>query len=238
MVRALAPFTLDTLVAEVARHADGVGIDALQFALATPVPRRTLQRHLAALVAARRLVTVGAARALRYRAPPSYGAAQAATSVAGGVAETPAPYFPLSDESRAIRDAIRAPLHTRRPVAYDIAFLEAYEPNRTHYLPESLRAQLRSLGRSRVDEAAPAGTFARDILGRLLIDLSWASSRLEGNTYSRLDTERLIEHGRAAEGKDAFETQMILNHKAAIEYLAGTPDVAVDALNDLGAVPN
>ncbi len=75
---------------------------------------------------------------------------------------------------------------------------------------------------------AAAGTFARDILQRLLIDLSWASSRLEGNTYSRLDTERLIEHGRAAEGKDAIETQMILNHKAAIDYLVHAPSVAVD----------
>lgn len=44
-------------------------------------------------------------------------------------------------------------------------------------------------------------------------------SRLEGNTYTRLDAERLIEFGQAAEGKDALETQMILNHKAAIEYL-------------------
>ena len=68
-------------------------------------------------------------------------------------------------------------------------------------------------------ENTPAGTFARDILNRLLIDLSWASSQLEGNTYSQLDTERLIEFGQAAEGKDAMETQMILNHKSAIEYL-------------------
>jgi Fic family protein len=57
------------------------------------------------------------------------------------------------------------------------------------------------------------------VLDRLLVDLSWASSRLEGNTYSLLDTKRLIEHGQAAEGKDAAETQMILNHKAAIEFL-------------------
>jgi hypothetical protein len=49
---------------------------------------------------------------------------------------------------------------------------------------------------------------------------------LEGNTYSRLDTERLIEFGQAAEGKDAFETQMILNHKQAIEYLVLDPSHA------------
>jgi hypothetical protein len=85
------------------------------------------------------------------------------------------------------------------------------------------------LGRSPADHA-PAGTFARDILTRLLIDLSWASSRLEGNTYNRLDTERLIQFGEVAEGKDAIETQMILNHKMAIEYLVHDADrVAVNA---------
>ena len=91
-------------------------------------------------------------------------------------------------------------------------------PIKRTYLPETLRAQLHSLGRS-PSEQTPAGTFARDILNRLLIDLSWASSKLEGNTYTRLDTKRLIEFGQAAEGKDALETQMILNHKSAIEYL-------------------
>lgn len=103
-------------------------------------------------------------------------------------------------------------------MGYKQAFLEHYTPNGTAYLPESLRAQLHALGRPPV-ENTPAGTFARDILNRLLIDLSWASSQLEGNTYTRLDTERLIEFGQAAAGKDALETQMILNHKAAIEYL-------------------
>ena len=71
----------------------------------------------------------------------------------------------------------------------------------------------------------PAGTFARDIYERLLIDLAWSSSRLEGNTYNRLDTQNLLEHGIRAEGKDASDAQMLLNHKKAIaargEYLAG-----------------
>ena len=65
----------------------------------------------------------------------------------------------------------------------------------------------------------PAGTYARQILNRLLIDLSWNSSRLEGNTYSLLDTERLLELGEEAEGKQQLEAQMILNHKEAIEFL-------------------
>ena len=57
-------------------------------------------------------------------------------------------------------------------------------------------------------------------MDRLLIDLSWNSSRLEGNTYSLLDTQRLFEQGDSAEGKAAEETQMILNHKSSIEMLA------------------
>ena len=65
----------------------------------------------------------------------------------------------------------------------------------------------------------PAGTHGRAVLNRLLIDLSWASSQLEGNTYSRLDTKALIEHGQISSGKALTETQMILNHKAAIELL-------------------
>ena len=57
-----------------------------------------------------------------------------------------------------------------------------------------------------------AGTYARDTLTRLIIDLSWASSRLEGNTYSRLETQNPIELKQAADGKDQREAQMILNH--------------------------
>ncbi len=69
-----------------------------------------------------------------------------------------------------------------------------------------------------------AGTYARHILHRLLIDLSWNSSRLEGNTYSLLETEHLFMAGEIPDGKSAFETQMILNHKAAIEFLVGAAE--------------
>ena len=74
------------------------------------------------------------------------------------------------------------------------------------------------MGRSSDDQQL-AGTYAQQIFNRLLIDLSWNSSRLEGNTYSLLETERLLEQGEAAEGKNAMETQMLLNHKDAIELL-------------------
>ena len=52
-----------------------------------------------------------------------------------------------------------------------------------------------------------------------MIDLSYNSSRLEGNTYSLLDTQKLILEGASAEGKMEEEKMMILNHKEAIRYL-------------------
>lgn len=144
-------------------------------------------------------------------------------------------YVPTSPEGEAIKAYVRQAPQLRKPVGYQLAFLEQYHPNQTAYLPLPLREQLHSLGRSPA-EKTPAGTFARDILNRLLIDLSWASSQLEGNTYSRLDTERLIAFGEVAEGKDAIETQMILNHKEAIQYLVCHFENAVLTTNTVMAL--
>ncbi|MBI2519531.1 MAG: Fic family protein [Bdellovibrio sp.] len=54
---------------------------------------------------------------------------------------------------------------------------------------------------------------------KLVIDLSWASSNIEGNTYSLLETEGLLKYNQTAKGKNFQEAQMILNHKSAIEYI-------------------
>ncbi|MBU6232211.1 Fic family protein [Patescibacteria group bacterium] len=54
---------------------------------------------------------------------------------------------------------------------------------------------------------------------RFVIELSWKSSKIEGNTYSLLDTERLIKEGISVPGKAGDEAAMILNHKAAFEFI-------------------
>jgi fido (protein-threonine AMPylation protein) len=102
-------------------------------------------------------------------------------------------------------------------------FLDDYRPNVSMYLPEHTRQRLLASGRVANPERPP-GTFVREILDKLLIDLSWSSSRLEGNTYSFFETKRLIETGEAAAGKTPTETQMVLNHKAAIEFLVDSAD--------------
>ncbi len=205
---------LDQLAALIAAQPDGLGIDAIAKLQGNHLTRRTLQRRLALLTKQGRIQMLGEARAVRY-VPAPVPMLQATGEV----------YVPTSPEGEAIKAYVRQPRAMRAPVGYRQAFLEQYHPNHTAYLPQALRDQLHAMGRARTEQT-PAGTFARDILNRLLIDLSWASSMLEGNTYSRLDTERLIEFGQAAEGKDALETQMILNHKQAIEYLVLDPSHA------------
>lgn len=176
------------------------------------VARRTAQRWISEWLAQGRLLAQGEGRARRYRS---------GTATASPKASRQDPLIgalPLSADSRDILAYIDQPMQARKPVGYQREFLDSYQANTTWYLSETLRRQLHKMGRT-AQASAPAGTYSRAILNRLLIDLSWASSHLEGNTYSRLDTRELIEHGRAAQGKGAIETQMILNHKTAIELL-------------------
>jgi len=209
----------------IAEHPDGMRISVLEKSLFSHlfnINRRTLQRRLQRLVEDGRIVTEGESIALVYKPAPAVITAQliAPKPSLAAIVES---YVPVSPEGGIIRDLVRQPMMQRKPVGYQRTFLEEYEPGVTFYLPASLRAGFHEMGRTPAGKR-PAGTYAREILNRLLIDLSWASSRLEGNTYNRLDTQNLIEFGQVATGKDIQETQMILNHKAAIELLVEAAD--------------
>ncbi|MEK7463618.1 MAG: Fic family protein [Patescibacteria group bacterium] len=71
--------------------------------------------------------------------------------------------------------------------------------------------------RGREKNLTPA--ILRKELERITIELSWKSSKIEGNTYSLIDTEILIKDNKKAYGHDADEATMILNHKKAIDYI-------------------
>lgn len=182
--------------------------------------KRTLQRRLDQLVTEGKLIPTGAGRARRYFVPEKEPEPE---KYGGVVMEEPVVYRTgnewMSSDARDIRRTMQLPIFERMPVGYQGSFLESYQPNQTFYLPEILRNELEGLGQVGLSRL-PAGTYLRQVMDRLLIDLSWNSSRLEGNTYSLLETQRLLELGENADGKDTQETQMILNHKAAIEMLA------------------
>jgi hypothetical protein len=208
---------LEAILAIVADHPDGVQVRVIRDGLEFDLPPRMLQRRLALLIEQKRMVAEGRGKGRRYRLPVISGEAHpvsggAKPEVRGEV------YVQVSPEGEAIKQAVREPIQNRSPVGYNRTFLDDYRPNETFYIPLETRQRLLDMGRSQ-DGQRPAGTYARKIYSRLLIDLSWNSSRLEGNTYSLLETERLLELGEVAEGKDALEAQMILNHKSAIELL-------------------
>lgn len=229
-----SPQVFDTIVQIVKRFPHGASLEDILQALVPPLPRRSLQRYLAFLTMKNRLNAMGKARSRRYHLPPSEIDKNAAiifsqdnlpaknAPLAGKIENL----IPLSSVALSIQADVTQPIQARRPIGYNRDFLDKYRPNETYYLSESTRNYLFEIGTSR-DSERPAGTYARQILNRLLIDLSWNSSRLEGNTYSLLETERLLELGEAPEGKDSMEAQMILNHKAAIEFM-------VDSAEEMG----
>jgi Fic family protein len=211
MARKVDSEQAERLIRAIANHPDGATIEQIEAVLR--VPRRTLQRRLSELVNAGRISAIGRARQRKYQLL---------------VAEKRIEQLTASPAGQQVRQLVRRPLTERRPVGYVSAFLEGYRPNTDFYLEAATRKRLHERGRALGDER-PAGTYARQILSRLLVDLSWASSRLEGNTYTRLDTQNLIELGRRAPDKDQREAQMILNHKAAIEMLVeGVEEVRFD----------
>lgn len=212
----------DEIVALVGRFPKGARFRDIRSSLGSQISERSLHRRLDDLVKKHEIVRTGKARAARYKLASRTAEANVVEAPDTLQADAEA-YVPMSDAGSEIRAYIRQPIQNRRPVGYNRAFLERYQPNRTAYLLPEHQEHLHRIGGFASGER-PAGTYARNILDRLLIDLSWASSRLEGNTYTRLETQRLIEFGEAAEGKDQTEAQMILNHKLAIEMLVDGAD--------------
>ncbi|HEV3423496.1 MAG TPA: Fic family protein [Paraburkholderia sp.] len=170
----------------------------------------TVRRHLDALCSSGQLTRSGQARATRYRLAGVAAAVQTATLEEPSSVLHPA----WSRDAVELGRKLDAPLAARDPVTYRRAFVEDYVPNESWLMPQDLAEELYRAGRLR--EQQPAGTYARKVLEQLLIDLSWSSSRLEGNRYTMLATEELFKRGTAGSDADAV---MLLNHKTAIEFL-------------------
>jgi len=185
------------------------------------VPDRTLRNWLRELVEDGSIEAKGQRKGRRYLLRPR--------PVIPGTGELtlqgppPAIQSIFSANSQTLIRRVEAPLYDRPPATYREDWLRGYVPNESAYLTEKQRRDLAALGK-RDPIFGRAGTFIKKIYNRLLIDLAFNSSRLEGNTYTLLDTERLLLPGAAAPGKLDAERVMILNHKEAISYLVRSSD--------------
>jgi hypothetical protein len=225
---------MDAVEAAVASFSEGAAFQDIARALPIPLNTRTLQRRLAKLAKEGKIEKKGKTTGTRYyllQQPPAPDLEAGAPPEQDEQSEpkltlslTPSP------AGLEIFNAVARPRQERKRVSYVRDFLDAYRPNQTFYLPSEIRRELAPIGRV-TDKVEPAGTYARQVLDRLLIELSFHSSRLEGNRYSLLETKQLIEAGRTATGKAAEETQMILNHEGAIEFLVESAEtIGIDKL--------
>ena len=203
---------LQAILDVVAARPEGISAPRILEALGSPMPMRTLQYRLRRLVAEEKIVREGNASASVYRVPASIKPDMVTMETAGPAS------VPLSATGLAIMKYVSQSMAARKPVGYKFDLLDSYRPNEARYLREEERARLYEAGSFEFTQL-PAGTYTKRILDRLLIELSWNSSRLEGNTFSILDTKRLIHFLYAGEDKDLREIQMILNHKQAIDFL-------------------
>ncbi|MHB1177099.1 MAG: Fic family protein [Daejeonella sp.] len=210
---------LEELLAIINSFPDGANINEVAGRFTHSTSLRSLQRLLLKLSNEGHILITGAARSTKYQPIRKREEKQVATPTEPAAKSTnsAAPVIPLSDEGKHAFSLISVPIQQRVPVGYQQNFLKFYRPNLDSYLSNEAKERLTALGNTGIER--PAGTYAQQILNRLLIDLSWNSSRLEGNTYSLLDTERLIVQGEANDSKSAKEAQMILNHKDAIEFI-------------------
>ncbi len=134
--------------------------------------RRTLQRRLTLLSQRKEIVTKGLSRSMRYYLAELANKPKITTDELD---------IPLSRSAQNLLDLVKRPLLKREPVTYHRSFLESYQPNKDSYLTPAQIKKLSQLGRIQTP-IQPIGTYSKDILDRLLIDFSWNSSRLEGNT--------------------------------------------------------
>ena len=178
--------------------------------------RATINRYLKQLVEDKKLVSAGKGPATRYRLPIIHGAVAAAQ---GQATAHPQAYISptLSQEALELRAKLSQPLGARPHVSYQRKFVDDYAPNASSLLPQSLAEALHAEGR--MSGQQPAATYARKVLEQLLIDLSWASSKLEGNRLSLLETRELFKSGLSASDASDPDKVMLLNHKEAIEFM-------------------
>jgi len=193
-----------TVLHQLSQEAEPISLSGLLEKLGSDYAERSVRRWLSEMVAEGLVDKLGVKRATRYQIIH-----RADRDRAGGC---------FSAESIEIIEQVRRPIYERSPSAYSDHWFDAYQPNITFYIPIESRIRLEKAGQ-RSKREDPAGTYAHQIFNRLLIDLSYNSSRLEGNTYSLLDTQRLLLEGSSAEGKLDEEKIMILNHKEAIRYM-------------------
>ena len=163
----------------------------------------TLKRAIASLVGNGDIIVTGKARATRYSLSP-----QAHLLMPLNL-DT---YFAKDVDERQVQTYFNFQL-----IRDQLPTVELFTEDERKHLNE-----LQQMFRKHVDEMT-VNEYKKE-MERLGIDLSWKSSQIEGNTYSLLETERLLRESKTAEGKTKEEAIMLLNHKEALRFILDNTD--------------
>ena len=163
----------------------------------------TLKRMIAAGIKAGDIVAEGKARATRYRLSP-----QAQLLMPLNL-DT---YFALEVDERQVQSSYNFELING--LLAETRLFSDKEQSHLDALQDEFRQHVSEL----------TDNEYRKEMERLGIDLSWKSSQIEGNTYTLLETERLLRESKTAEGKTREEAVMLLNHKDALSFVLDNPD--------------
>lgn len=163
----------------------------------------TLKREIAAGVASGDIVVQGKARATRYSLSPQAHLLS-----------------PLNLDTYFAKDIDERQVQT----SYNFGLIRELLPAVKLFSDDEMQLLdgLQAIFRQHVAEMTE--TEYRKEMERLGIDLSWKSSQIEGNTYSLLETERLLRESKTADGKTKEEAVMLLNHKDALRFVLDNPD--------------
>jgi Fic family protein len=121
-------------------------------------------------------------------------------------------YFEKEIDERIIQDKFNSELISS--TLQNISIFTNTELDQLNNLQEKFKSNSSKLSKSEY----------KNELERLAIDLSWKSSQIEGNTYSLLETERLLKDKETAAGKTKDEATMLLNHKDALDFIIKNPN--------------
>lgn len=162
----------------------------------------TVRRELSKLVADGIIIVTGKAKLSRYSISPSYSLLMPVDI------ET---YFQKEIDERVITDTYNFGLLST--LTTTPAIFTKSEMERLITLQKTFLKNIATLSKSAYQSE----------MERLGIDLSWKSSQIEGNTYSLLETERLLKEKETALGKSKDEAIMLLNHKDALDFILENP---------------
>ncbi len=159
------------------------------------VSKRTLNRDIKKLIDEEYITTLGDSRGIKYQTLPSYNL-----------------IYPISLNEYFKNTHDNDDIRFNKDMFKIIKDTEIFNKEEKEYL-ESLNKVYLS-NRSKLSE-----TILKREIERVTIELSWKSSQIEGNTYNILETETLIKDGIPSDKRNSYETQMLVNHKHAIDEI-------------------